>query len=516
MGIAIKAVPKGRGVRVSKSDRKTLIDVPFEPVNIGRSSTSIAPEDVIDLGAPATAGSRLKVKSGAASNRTSPPPRSSTGTLYTPNPRLYPGPTANKKGAKIRSSGGRRKRQKRERKFTKAVPNSRLYRPAPPRPPPPQPLPPGIWSTTAPTRNLETASKAAFKLLQERQTRPPSLFGDLRQPSLSPLRGSPTPHTPKPGVDAVNKRLVVTLPAASGYACYKPRSERLQLRARPSLGSGSSTPPAARIRLKTEARSGKMAATNKNSTSPDCSDGNDASSAPSEFLAEFLSAIMRRQYAEALKYCQLILQYEPHNATARGFYPLLQHKVNAHANTHRKAQKKEETSSESEDTSPRARRALSDAQGPQKPAEVDPETEGSADGSGSGEEEMEQGADGSGSACSSLELDSEPSPASPSPRTPRTPHTPRRSERDTTDPTDTTTTDPSDSASWRWESGGERSDRDDNGNRPAPHTHSHHQGGVDDKDVENDNALLPPHSHLTSESMSSLQRLRAQFTCSIK
>ena len=39
---------------------------------------------------------------------------------------------------------------------------------------------------------------------------------------------------------------------------------------------------------------------------------------------------MRRQYAEALKYCRLILQYEPHNATARGFYPLLQHKVQAH------------------------------------------------------------------------------------------------------------------------------------------------------------------------------------------
>lgn len=55
---------------------------------------------------------------------------------------------------------------------------------------------------------------------------------------------------------------------------------------------------------------------------------------------QFLSAIMRHQYAEALKYCQLILQYEPHNSTARGFYPLLQHKVNAHANAHRKAHKK--------------------------------------------------------------------------------------------------------------------------------------------------------------------------------
>lgn len=32
-------------------------------------------------------------------------------------------------------------------------------------------------------------------------------------------------------------------------------------------------------------------------------------------------------------------------------------------------------------------------------------------------------------------------------------------------------------ASWRWESGGERSERDDNGNQPAqPHTHTHYQG----------------------------------------
>lgn len=36
---------------------------------------------------------------------------------------------------------------------------------------------------------------------------------------------------------------------------------------------------------------------------------------------------MKRHYAEALKYCRLILQYEPHNATARGFFPLLQHKL---------------------------------------------------------------------------------------------------------------------------------------------------------------------------------------------
>nr|XP_034828796.1 serine/arginine repetitive matrix protein 1 [Maniola hyperantus] len=496
-------MPKGCRVdRAGKSSRNNLIviDAPLDSSgNIYRScSSSLAPEDVIDLGAPR--GRRRRVNRGAADSRTSPPSRAPA--LYTPNPRLYPGPAAgNKKRRKTHSTEGRRKRRGRDKKFTKPVPNSRLYRPAPARLAPPSPQPRESWPAPAPpVRSLDTASRAALRVLQDRH---------LRQPSLSPLRDVPAlPSASSTLANAVKtRRLVVTLPAAeSGDAPrYKPASEHFRLRARPSLGSGASTPPAAR-------RAGTMAATNKHSTSPDCSDGNDASSAPSEFLAEFLSAIMRRQYAEALKYCQLILQYEPHNSTARGFYPLLQHKVTTHANTHRKAQEKEETSSESEDTSPR-KGGLSGAHMQKKTVDLDAETEGSAEASGSGEEEMEQGADGSGSACSSLELDSEPSPASPSPRTPHTPHTPRRSPRDT-DPADTSDpTDPSDSASWRWESGGSRSERDDNGN-PAP-AHTHYQGGVDETDVENDNAL-PSHSHLKSESVSSLQRLRAQFACSIK
>ena len=60
---------------------------------------------------------------------------------------------------------------------------------------------------------------------------------------------------------------------------------------------------------------------------------------------QFLSAIMRRQYAEALKYCQLILQYEPHNATAQGFYPLLRHKLHAHAHAHDETSSSDDTSS---------------------------------------------------------------------------------------------------------------------------------------------------------------------------
>lgn len=60
-------------------------------------------------------------------------------------------------------------------------------------------------------------------------------------------------------------------------------------------------------------------------------------------VGQFLSAIMRRQYAEALKYCQLILQYEPHNATAQGFYPLLRHKL--HARGHDETSSSDDTSS---------------------------------------------------------------------------------------------------------------------------------------------------------------------------
>lgn len=53
---------------------------------------------------------------------------------------------------------------------------------------------------------------------------------------------------------------------------------------------------------------------------------------------QFLSAIMKRHYAEALKYCRLILQYEPHNATARGFYPLLLHKLGRNRRSDNSAQ----------------------------------------------------------------------------------------------------------------------------------------------------------------------------------
>ncbi|XP_064550739.1 germ cell nuclear acidic protein [Drosophila montana] len=56
-------------------------------------------------------------------------------------------------------------------------------------------------------------------------------------------------------------------------------------------------------------------------------DADESISAPTEFLAEFLSAVMLKDYKKALKYCKLILQYEPNNATAKEFYPLILEKL---------------------------------------------------------------------------------------------------------------------------------------------------------------------------------------------
>ncbi|XP_071443921.1 uncharacterized protein [Hetaerina americana] len=66
------------------------------------------------------------------------------------------------------------------------------------------------------------------------------------------------------------------------------------------------------------------------SSSEDLSEYTDADesiSAPTEFLAEFLSAVMMRDFTTALKYCKLILQYEPNNAAAKEFYPLIIEKI---------------------------------------------------------------------------------------------------------------------------------------------------------------------------------------------
>ncbi|KAH8381678.1 hypothetical protein KR093_010514, partial [Drosophila rubida] len=62
-------------------------------------------------------------------------------------------------------------------------------------------------------------------------------------------------------------------------------------------------------------------------------DADESISAPTEFLAEFLSAVMLKDYKKALKYCKLILQYEPNNGTAKEFYPLILDKLRVAASS---------------------------------------------------------------------------------------------------------------------------------------------------------------------------------------
>ncbi|XP_061385370.1 serine/arginine repetitive matrix protein 1 isoform X2 [Danaus plexippus] len=401
-------VPK-RELSVGKSFAISSLHIPNSDSAKYESGSEAG--DVIDLGAP------RRVRRTPVSLPRAP-------RLYTPNPRLYPGPKA-KDEPKRRSGRSEASRpRRRKRKFCRPVPNSRLYRPAPPRvrpPPPPSPRPRAAWSP--PTgRVLESASRVALRVLRARSPVPPP------------------PPPPAPATPSAGRRLVVTLPAAG------------------------------------DARSAMSAP--RHSTSPECSDGNDPSSAPSEFLSEFLSAIMRRQYAEALEYCRLILQYEPHNATARGFYPLLRHKLRIQSPPPPTRTFKDETSSSEENTPKHGR--LSD-----ELLKQSVETECSAELSAS------EGLGSGSGACSSLELDSS-EPASP-----------RRTD----------TTDPSDSSSWHCDSGGSHSERDDNGN-PTPR-HGADDAAAADADLRNDNSPLQGVQEQTS-SMSSLQRLRAHFACSIK
>ncbi|XP_058064151.1 uncharacterized protein LOC131213934 isoform X2 [Anopheles bellator] len=56
-------------------------------------------------------------------------------------------------------------------------------------------------------------------------------------------------------------------------------------------------------------------------------DADESISAPTELLAEFLSAVMIRDYVNALRYCKQ--KYEPNNSTARDFYPHILSKIDA-------------------------------------------------------------------------------------------------------------------------------------------------------------------------------------------
>ncbi|CAB3235067.1 unnamed protein product [Arctia plantaginis] len=451
-----------------------------------RLAQALAPEptDVIDLGAP-----RLL--------RTVPPnggPRAVRPNLYRasyiPNPRLYPGPVHAKPKAQQRQvdsrGGGEGRGRRRKRVFRRTVPNPRLYQPVPPavrRVPPPAFLN-ATWSPPVPSVRLDTASDAAFRLNEQRRGRagpPPS-----RAPSANPA-----------------PPLVVTLPPVATAAThrYVPASAHFRLRSLDTDVSGDSTPVGGRV--DPSAFVPIMDAGNRKSTSPeDCSDGNDTLSAPSEFLAEFLSSIMRRQYAEALKYCRLILQYEPHNATARGFYPLLQQKVQAQKRPDAECPRgssSEETSAPAADLpniTPTQKKHEMMEQG----GDSSEESEGSEGEGGAASRSFSR----SGDSCrsqSSLELDSSEALGHSSPSLSLS----RRTEQ----------TDSASAGVWDSTGSASRSDTDDNGNAtcgtaPVAATASQLCAG----DLHNDNAPAAAEPHKAE--LSALQRLRAQFTCSIK
>ncbi|XP_053605533.1 serine/arginine repetitive matrix protein 1 isoform X2 [Plodia interpunctella] len=273
------------------------------------------------------------------------------------------------------------------------------------------------------------------------------------------------------------------------------------------------------------------------------SDGNDTLSAPSEFLAEFLSAIMQRQYSEALKYCRLILQYEPHNSTARGFYSLLQHKVsnapaaappspptppspvmgrspaypiNLNCEPGRQGSSSADSSPQRPHTSPVRRRrpprlALDVAMGSSHDGmeqEADESTSSSsAAGAGAGAARRDVSPDAgseSDDSCasqSSLELDSSPSLS----LSRRTDHTDSASGSGAGWFSSGT---PPSSGSG---SGSGTNPPDDNGNAPLT---PERRVRIHADDMQNDNGHTSPLK--STPSSETLRRLRAQFTCSIK
>ncbi|XP_026726775.1 COPII coat assembly protein sec16-like [Trichoplusia ni] len=483
--------------------------------------------DVIDLGAPRQLRHTPRAPLAPARLRARP--------QYKPNPRLYPGCQSKSKSRPKRAEprGGDGRGRRRKRVFRRPVPNARLYRPAPARPPPPPAWPRATWPPPAPPARLDTASRAALRLSEQRRgprttPRPP------RPPAPPAPPAAPPAPAPAPPASPPSRRLVVTVPApgAAPPQHYRPASEHFRLRSL-DTDSGASTPAARRPAGRAPpppapplapplAPPHAMDAGNRHSTSPeDCSDGNETLSAPSEFLAEFLSAIMRRQYAEALKYCRLILQYEPHNATARGFYPLLQHKVQAHKQAEREGDWPRGSSSEE---------ASAHSDKPPHSYEMMEQGADESEGSARACSRSSSRSAGSCASQSSLELDSSDALVHSSPSlslSRRTDHTDSTLPNRLSDAVRHIFVVPSaddyprcaGASGGCWESSGSasRSEPDDNGNAgaapPAP------LAPPARADLENDNAAAAGdtlRSAHKSDSASSLRRLRAQFTCSIK
>ncbi|VEN60250.1 unnamed protein product [Callosobruchus maculatus] len=132
-------------------------------------------------------------------------------------------------------------------------------------------------------------------------------------------------------------------------------------------------------------------------------DADESISAPTEFLAEFLSAVMLKDYQTALKYCKLILQYEPNNATAKEFYPLILEKLRIEANNDNESEEEEaseESSGSGSDNSTSSSSSEESSEGQEEEEEDEVEVEQSG-----ADKQSKGSSDGTTGSYSSLEDD---------------------------------------------------------------------------------------------------------------
>ncbi|KAI4457619.1 hypothetical protein MML48_7g00012147 [Holotrichia oblita] len=135
-------------------------------------------------------------------------------------------------------------------------------------------------------------------------------------------------------------------------------------------------------------------------------DADESISAPTEFLAEFLSAVMLKDYETALKYCKLILQYEPNNITAKDFYPLILEKVKQMKTDEENSNESEEEDNE-ENTSSSSNSASENTTSEESSEEQEEEEEGVENEQVGGDKHSKGSSDGDGTtgSYSSLEDD---------------------------------------------------------------------------------------------------------------
>uniref|UniRef100_A0A672M584 Glutamate-rich 2 n=1 Tax=Sinocyclocheilus grahami TaxID=75366 RepID=A0A672M584_SINGR len=80
-------------------------------------------------------------------------------------------------------------------------------------------------------------------------------------------------------------------------------------------------------------------------------DGNESAEGhvPLELFAEFLQAVMTKNYQLAKKLCQMILIYEPQNSEAKSFLPLIEEKLLIEADEESDDDDKYDTSDDDDD-----------------------------------------------------------------------------------------------------------------------------------------------------------------------